>query len=990
MGKLVPPSGDISVGSSEYNRLIGPGVTEMTSLTNIRSGAQYNYRPYFAFTAPVEGVPVAVQLYFVYGSGYSGGTGGSHRVRIVPRKGTNVPDVSQTPLFDSTFNAVIPTDATHSGAYTTLFGNAGVPLVRGESYFLVVDNVDPVPTVNYCSVNTAGKFKPAGTHSRWLAPQVKAFMQSGSGRAVTDLTGDGSGANLFYPVFQIITESGACFGSSMLESGWATTPTDRTLIINSPVRQTITAPRDTAISGVSFAVACRQTGRLRWSVKQAGVSTALATGVLDIQQDFEELNVGSRAKISSYRWHDVELPANVPIEAGILYALELETVSGQFSIGAVRHGGGLGFYNGCAYTGGHAQYTHNGEFKDFYYFDHSTPRWSNSHFLVVFHEAEAASGGAPTPSPGNTAGTVASLPSGATIAVVAFKDQGVGWYWATVDGGRIQIRPGDNPSRATGEFPAIYVPQTDSPKAGSIVSEARLGTLRIIAGSWPVNTRDGQYTVLSEAQATTGGLQPATTASGSPISVGGTQDIPQGTLVSATGALSKAFAVVSTPSNNAVEGVFVWVRSGDVLTEDEAADLSQTVPQSLSGLPVFGTGNQSVPRWDARNFRAVLGPEGSYTVPNDARLYRRVRVAIPQGFPGTLQEVLNKAVQGGQTVDASVDVNNALSFPGTPGTGGGSGATPGGGVVPNAPGIITSSAALLERLMQGMANGHDIQYAGWSDGAGASALGLSPNGGAQTRGGAITMGGCLVPNQIYGSDYYNSRFDKGFSAEQMEQIRYRTADQLALWGCIMDDTDGSTSTKVQLRYGAIYMLFEGDDVWYKILEQGAGTSMASVTWTYDQGPDMAPGNAAHTAYSRQHNTRLNHQRDIGNGVYEILTPSGKYLNNHFGNGDHLYINNHRDKDFTKVRGIMGFWHIRLAPEHKGRVAGIQVGYDPKWTGIRPANWWPGGMLSRLQRIPDDWGTLGFISVNTAHDANRHSRSLSPAVIRGTTVEGFSA
>lgn len=431
---------------------------------------------------------------------------------------------------------------------------------------------------------------------------------------------------------------------------------------------------------------------------------------------------------------------------------------------------------------------------------------------------------------------------------------------------------------------------------------------------------------------------------------------------------------------------FVWVKGTGSTPDMQFVTIRDSVPVPNPGHAAF---TKSITFTSPKGFPAIVWPGNRLPADKHLRQLSRSYVTVPvseSGKTGVFQVAasavanMSKAqlVSNGVRGDLQDSAVTAWFGEGTvvpdPGAGG--------GTFPFSPKVITRSSDMLEAAIDSMTEGHEVQYPGWV----APAAGLHPTNGAQRRGGAITMGGCFVPNQTTGV-FRSSLFDSGFTQEEWDTVVNKPADTLQLWGCLMPGYSGADAW-VEIRGQEAWALVKGENVWRPIFR----SIQPAITWASEQGPSMSPYNGDELeALGRSGPPTLPHPTLAG-GVSRTKTPSNVQLNNHFGQDDHP-LSGRIDKslDLTKVEGVLGICQIRLAPGSEGKTVGLQMGFDPKWSDINPTRrggYWPGMMLSKLRRAETEWRTVAVVNSSSGLDAGRGGVVITPERIMATRIPAY--
>ena len=237
---VLPPEGGFRLDSAEFSRLYGPGVFTMSTLYNVPVG--------------IEGGMDKIA---------------SLRLRAVV-SGTHLPVLNGAPLAQTHFTPGLNPRSPRSLLDDITFEQNPRPLVPGELYHVVLENVDPQPSTNFISVNNVLVPRPIGRPARWLNDTEWGTLLGrrapgyGADRTWLDLTATGSGDKLIAPIMQLTTTDGASQGSSDMESGSVDPGRTYEADAAKPIRERFTPSADKRVTGVSVAVVATVVVSLRW------------------------------------------------------------------------------------------------------------------------------------------------------------------------------------------------------------------------------------------------------------------------------------------------------------------------------------------------------------------------------------------------------------------------------------------------------------------------------------------------------------------------------------------------------------------------------------------------------------------------------------------------------------------------------------------------------------------------------------------------------
>lgn len=111
-----------------------------------------------SFQAVITGNVLSRVGYWEQGSGYAGGDGGVIRIRVYPDDGTtsHYPDMSGSPLAESTFTPALSGGVWDGAAKTRQSNSLSFSTVSGQIYHIVHENIATDPASDYISLNSTG------------------------------------------------------------------------------------------------------------------------------------------------------------------------------------------------------------------------------------------------------------------------------------------------------------------------------------------------------------------------------------------------------------------------------------------------------------------------------------------------------------------------------------------------------------------------------------------------------------------------------------------------------------------------------------------------------------------------------------------------------------------------------------------------------------------------------------------------------------------
>ncbi len=397
--RLVTPTTEgLRLDSAEFKRLYGPGTFVLSALGNVVLGTMstgQNNIVSFRFRATISGYLSRLRICWAAGMGYSGGTGGRIRLTLRPDDATpqHLPVMTNAPLARTHFTPGLPVDIEdHKTILEEVkIESSTAPLVRGQLYHVVMENIDPAPQINFISCDNAVTPKGLLRPARWLNDLDWATLlghrQEGSSaaRSWINLTDAGSMGKCFSAILQITTRDGASQGVSTLESGNVDPDRTRTISRESAIRERFTPAVSRKVSGLSFATSATVAGSLGWRFLQGG--SVLASG--RIQQpaaNYHPANITESVRVLVPTWYDTPFPRDLEMRAGLTYDLELRPEgTSSWRFGAQRNGTTGGFTWPAAFSESAAEHLLNGRWRPYYWKEENTKPGTN--WPVVLHMA---------------------------------------------------------------------------------------------------------------------------------------------------------------------------------------------------------------------------------------------------------------------------------------------------------------------------------------------------------------------------------------------------------------------------------------------------------------------------------------------------------------------------------------------------------------------------------------------------------------------------
>lgn len=393
--RMVAP-GSYSMVSSQVRRLYGPGIFTQNALGNTIIGSVSGYDRIVSnrFRATVSGHIASVRLYWQPGRGYSAGSGGKIRLRLLPDNGASQPNLGAAPLASGMFQPGWGATSAGRPIFNEIHLSSRAPISAGRLYHLVMDNVDGAPHQNYISSNNVVTHTSNGRPSRWVSPQdwgtLLGMRRQWSNQAFnwSDLTANGSRNNYYSPILQIKLGNGQSQGVADMEGGSVDPKLIFTATRSKPVRERFTPSSTKRVTAFSVATAATHGGSMRWRLMDG--NTELAAGrIWQSSANYRSLQSNAGYRVGGTRWYDVEIPGGktITLQARRSYDLEFHPEgNSQWRFADHRNGSHHGFSWPAAFTESRAQHRQNGIWKDSYHWNYWQSR-NDSNWPVVLHLA---------------------------------------------------------------------------------------------------------------------------------------------------------------------------------------------------------------------------------------------------------------------------------------------------------------------------------------------------------------------------------------------------------------------------------------------------------------------------------------------------------------------------------------------------------------------------------------------------------------------------
>ncbi|MDO4685270.1 MAG: hypothetical protein Q4A92_01875 [Corynebacterium sp.] len=384
------------LGDVKVENLYGPGVVTQTALGNTVVGVIDGKQRIASnrFRASESGELASVRLYWPTGTGYSSGNGGKVKVSLVADDGSagHFPNLSAEPLAVAYYEPKLVDGAKQDdGPLVPLLDfDTAHPITAGETYHVVLENIDPNPAENYISSDHSITHRDNGSPARWTDPNdwgsvigYRNHLDTDSDFTWKDLTKEGSGDNLFVPIMELKMSDGTVQGNFDMESGSVVPDRITTITSEAPVRERFTPSENKQVKGISVATAVSVGGSLTWSIQDG--DEVLATGTIDQPEANFSTHQTKKNEIAAYHWYDVTLPNTVEMHAGRTYDLVFRAEgSSEWKIGDHSNGSLYDVAWPAAFTESQAQHQHNGEWINTNHWDH-TKSGKGTNWPVVLH-----------------------------------------------------------------------------------------------------------------------------------------------------------------------------------------------------------------------------------------------------------------------------------------------------------------------------------------------------------------------------------------------------------------------------------------------------------------------------------------------------------------------------------------------------------------------------------------------------------------------------
>ena len=336
---------------------VGPGVHAQQyygskwgadGLANTVVGGSGPVQGDYRFRATHSGKLRDVRTFFICAPGYGAGTGGSYRIDLETDDGA-------TNHYPSGAVLATTTEKNPKANFVTETFASPATITTGQLYHVVYTNIDPAPTVNYCSLDmlywqdpASAVAQPTISNTDWAhlynegtlsAPVWHWRNQANSGD-------DGN----YMPILQLDYSDGTSYGNGYMEV-WIETS-----------RKTVSGPNAAreafTVNGPSM-TADSVTVRLKHDSGTGPVTIAVLNGAgASLASCAEPYTAITSSGTGGDNWVTCKFASPVALNSGSTYALHLAAPStSAYSIFPIRKGVSYNYGASSFYSDGHAQYT---------------------------------------------------------------------------------------------------------------------------------------------------------------------------------------------------------------------------------------------------------------------------------------------------------------------------------------------------------------------------------------------------------------------------------------------------------------------------------------------------------------------------------------------------------------------------------------------------------------------------------------------------------
>lgn len=409
-GALVAATNSLKLGSSEYERVYGPGVYRMDGLYNadVKRAGGYDYIAAHRFRATQNSALMYHRQYWSAGAGYAGGDGGDIRARVFETLSNGEPNMTGTvygtftysPRTNGMTGGSYPGGA--QGFYQNQFGSQ-IPLTNDRIYTIVYDNLNSNPAVNWSSVDNNCSMAGNGRVNRFLLPSDWAAL-------VATRTAGGSGAwtwsdrttntytnsvdnnpRYWAPILQLTYANGVVVGDSSMQTGNMTVSNTNIgayrLSSGQIGREVFTFSSPATFVGLTLHIGCLAAGSLRMVLYSPAGQTAWSeTKAFTPDTTFRRDGTSGSVQFAVMPFKDFLFPSPISFGTGD-WAVDFEVQSGQFISYTEQNGSSYGFSWPAAFTRSTARVKTGSSFRTTNMWDLAGGGSTQDNWPIVLHRS---------------------------------------------------------------------------------------------------------------------------------------------------------------------------------------------------------------------------------------------------------------------------------------------------------------------------------------------------------------------------------------------------------------------------------------------------------------------------------------------------------------------------------------------------------------------------------------------------------------------------
>lgn len=345
---LVRP-GPYDIDDPILSRISGP-VFDNHTLSNITVGGPgTKVDALWYFKATQSSTVNAIRIFFTAigdAYGYSHGNGGIIRMRIYPTLANGIqPDKSKPHLGESTYIPRLVAGHFPSGASEHelhVFSGGAGPLVKGQRYVVLFENLDTNYQSNFISVDMFG-FAANSTLSEWI--KNSDWGSAAQWGTTLEDRGQTTSGLVQKPCMEIHYANGTKFGiASIITGNIHDGTTERVTVATStrPVRERIRLSASRNLIGAYLYTSARSGGSFIWSLKRG--NEVLASGTQTAIAESSIFLVGLEMYKHGRHYLDFQKP--IALAAGTNYDLEIVPTGATQLLMAANHDGRAVGYTG--------------------------------------------------------------------------------------------------------------------------------------------------------------------------------------------------------------------------------------------------------------------------------------------------------------------------------------------------------------------------------------------------------------------------------------------------------------------------------------------------------------------------------------------------------------------------------------------------------------------------------------------------------------------